>query len=47
MALPVGKINILSATQCLGLEIHLLVITKESPQVDGLIIELSEEPDLE
>lgn len=47
MAPPAGKINILSPTQCLGLEIHLLVMTKESPQVDGLIIELSEESDLE
>lgn len=33
---PCWKINILSPTQCLGLEIYLLVMTKESPQVDVL-----------
>lgn len=44
---PCWKINILSPTQCLGLEIHLLVMTKEIPQVNGLIIELPGEPDLE
>lgn len=44
---PCWKNAILCPTQCLSLEIHLLVMTKESPQVDGQIIELSEEPDLE